>query len=690
MSLLNASLALGALAFAIPLIIHLIFRSQFKIVDWGAMYLLTEAVVAKRRRFQWNDLLLLLVRCAIPILLAFCLARPVITHWNALPGDEPQSFVIVIDDSRSMTASEPNEVVRFEKAKQELNQFLSQQSRRDEVILLTSSRADEPASKMGVHQAVAKINTLVADSGPVDVGRLVQAGAEAAESASNPHRHVVIVSDFQSNIVDDAAIESVDVTKAAVRSHPLPPAFSFLNIAQQTEKLKNLSVDSVGVDAPAIVTERKTPFDAKIRNSSDFAVRNLRVIWSIDDEVVRTVSIEAEPRSTSIARAMLRFADEGPHQVSVVIEHDDALLADNRRELSVEVLNQVNVLLVSGDPSSKPLQGETDFLAIALSPFSFNTADRPDPIRTDVVSAAIFKRLVRDRKSDLSNTHVVVLANVNEVDPDVRSHLASFVADGGALAIFDGDRLNPSTFNQDWGVADDNLQSGPMRLPVVMGEVHGRSTRRGDDRGNSSPFRIGQINPQYLPWALVADDQQSAIRRIDVQSYRKLTHRDPETADGRDASNSTTILELNNGDPLVVLAPFGRGKIAQFAIPCDADWSTLPLRPVFVPMMHQLMMDLAGHSQDQPDDIDGIPASESELRDVNPQRLRALADALGGGVFQDAVSFQAADQTRRFGREVWRWLLLALLAALVMEVLLQQRRWRVPKSTSPQRSAVTT
>ena len=35
MTFLNGSLAFGALAFAIPLIIHILNRSRFRTVEWG-------------------------------------------------------------------------------------------------------------------------------------------------------------------------------------------------------------------------------------------------------------------------------------------------------------------------------------------------------------------------------------------------------------------------------------------------------------------------------------------------------------------------------------------------------------------------------------------------------------------------------------------------------------------------------
>ncbi|HBJ37206.1 MAG TPA: hypothetical protein DDZ51_21115, partial [Planctomycetaceae bacterium] len=82
MILINWLLGFGALAFTVPLAIHLLFRNRFEVVDWGAMQFLQSVVRQNRRRMQLRNLLLLLIRCAIPMLLAFCMARPVMTQWR--------------------------------------------------------------------------------------------------------------------------------------------------------------------------------------------------------------------------------------------------------------------------------------------------------------------------------------------------------------------------------------------------------------------------------------------------------------------------------------------------------------------------------------------------------------------------------------------------------------------------------
>ena len=72
-----------------------------------------------------------------------------------------------------------------------------------------------------------------------------------------------------------------------------------------------------------------------------------------------------------------------------------------------------------------------------------------------------------------------------------------------------------------------------------------------------------------------------------------------------------------------------------------------------------------------------VPAIESQLRDVEPNRLNAAATLLEANVYTDVAELQSDDRTRRHGREIWRWLLVGLLVAMIAELLLQQRASRV-------------
>ena len=104
MTFLNILLLGGMAAAAIPVLLHFFNRSRPRVVPWGAMHLLDAAFQAHTRRLKFEQLLLLLVRCLIPVLLALCMARPVLTGMRALLGGAKTSLVILLDNSYSMSA----------------------------------------------------------------------------------------------------------------------------------------------------------------------------------------------------------------------------------------------------------------------------------------------------------------------------------------------------------------------------------------------------------------------------------------------------------------------------------------------------------------------------------------------------------------------------------------------------------
>ncbi len=125
MTFLNALLAFGTLAFTVPLLIHLLNRSRYRTVDWGAMIFLEQQNPSNSRRMEWRHLLLLAVRCLIPICLALAMARPIF-EWLVSPGGrEPIATVIVLDDSLSMQSKSADGRTRWSTALRYIDELLN-------------------------------------------------------------------------------------------------------------------------------------------------------------------------------------------------------------------------------------------------------------------------------------------------------------------------------------------------------------------------------------------------------------------------------------------------------------------------------------------------------------------------------------------------------------------------------------
>jgi hypothetical protein len=68
---------------------------------------------------------------------------------------------------------------------------------------------------------------------------------------------------------------------------------------------------------------------------------------------------------------------------------------------------------------------------------------------------------------------------------------------------------------------------------------------------------------------------------------------------GGDA-NAEPLIGLSDATHLLASRPFGAGRVLLFAVSADRRWSDLPLSPIFLPLLHQIVQFSAGVSGEQP------------------------------------------------------------------------------------------
>ena len=114
---------------SLPIIIHLLNRRRFKVMEWAAMEFLLKAAVRNRRRVRLENLLLLLLRVLVVCLLIMAVSRPFSksdTMLAGLFGSEGEvQRVILLDDSHSMNAGQGNRSA-FETARTRVKAFIKQ------------------------------------------------------------------------------------------------------------------------------------------------------------------------------------------------------------------------------------------------------------------------------------------------------------------------------------------------------------------------------------------------------------------------------------------------------------------------------------------------------------------------------------------------------------------------------------
>lgn len=696
----------GVAALTVPLVIHLFHRSRPKHIYWGAMHLLEEALLENKRRLNIENLLLLLIRCLIPTLLALSMARPVFTRFAELLGSGNSSIAIVLDDSYSMAAVNAGRS-SYDAAREAISALLDTAGDGSDANVVLAGSGPEVLREQSTYDAVALVRELgetEAVHGRGDWNKALESGFKTLAGMTQPVRDLIWVSDFQKRDFADGAATALNRLGVMREDSTVKPRVVLYPVGERVPN--NVAVTSLeysellqGVGQPFTVR-------ATVKNFGQKEWPALRVYFRVNEEERDVSEIRLAPREERQVVFTHVFEKPGSQLIEVFADAD-SLKVDNYRRASVPVWDQLSVLLVNGEPSNEPLKGETDYLALALQPLGGAT----NLIRATEVSAFQFN------PGHLQGHQVVVMANVMNLNEARLNAVKEFVRAGGGLLIFPGNRIQAAWYND---VLAQREGLSPLRYASLEGDNNGTGTRIAAQR--------------YDHAALELFNEAGSGRLSDAQ-IRIWYQAELASAPGH--VPGSVIAQLSGGAPFLAERAYGQGRVLQCVVPCDADWSNLPLRPFFVPLMQRLVTHLAtdaipprnlrpgqtiaatfdvretgrpmrlrrpdgreipvkpervgprsmveygdtrlpgvytlkaepapdAHFVVQPDPV------ESELERLSDAELDDLAARLGASVVRSASEFRELDRDRRFGTEVWRELFWAVLVLLFAELALQQ------------------
>jgi len=567
---INGALLAGAFALAIPIIIHLFHKSRFQIVKWGAMHLLEAVIRTNQRRIKIEQIILLIIRASIPLILALCMARPVWKGVRKLMGETRTSTIILLDNSYSMAASRAG-TSDFSLAKDEAARILNELPRGSDaqVVLMGEGGApllDEPTYDLA--RLTQSLKPLEATYGTATVPAGLDFSANVFGQMHESTRNLIVMTDFQR--VSFEATEDAEVGQMLdrLRKLAIPPEVTFFDVG--TEVKDNVAIESLDYSRLMVGIGQKIQIRANLRNFGDAPYQDLRVYFKADGKERSMAQIRLGPHEKGQVLFTHAFDTAGSHVVEIVADADP-LKADNSYLASIPVRDKIPVLLVNGDPSAEPLKGETDFAEIALQPFSSTGR----VALADLISTKVLRTENLDAK-DINASAVVMLANVRQVDPGQLKALEDFVRNGGGLLIFPGNRVDASWANASL------FKDGKGLLPLAYGALAG-------DLKEGAPS-VGIVSQRFEHPALdlFNDPRNGTVSDAAIKMWYRM--KEPAAAS---ANAPTIIARLTSGDPFLVEKQFGEGRVIQCAIPCDADWSNLPMRPFYLPMMQRLSIYLA-------------------------------------------------------------------------------------------------
>jgi hypothetical protein len=580
------------MATSIPIIIHLLNRRRFKVIQWAAMEYLLQAMRKNRRRLKFEQWLLLATRCALLMLIGIALARPLGCDNNSLAslaGQRNGLHVFVIDNSYSMAyeADRAGAKTHFDQAKLIVKGMMDQVVRGGEsVVVLTAARpataiiAKPTYSLDACHSAIDSIEQSYAGT---DLATAIAKATQIARDESKqPSKFLYLISDGTRSALEGSQADAIKgAAREAQATFGDADHIHLFNLGRPDQW--NQAVLDVKPVGNLITTKFSADFSAVARGFGNGADPILQ--WQIDEKDTSgggLLKLGESGAPVLLSNKPIRAG--GPHVITANLIGDDRLKLDNSRSAVVNVASEIKLLIVDGERSSQGLSGSGAFLELALAPMK-SAADGTGSKSDSPMSPRVIGDQDLGDKEVLGQYRAVILTNVGHIPENVAAQLQAFVEQGGVLMLFMGPKVDGEDYNRNLLTEKRHLLPGKLVEKISAGNV-GKDAFLFD-------FKPEGDLPIYLN--VFKGEANSGLGTARVFQYWRLNVTDPATervlnylpAGQSNASPATNAQQAV--DPAITVHAVGKGRVIFFSTTANADWTSFPAKPAYVTLVHELL-----------------------------------------------------------------------------------------------------
>jgi hypothetical protein len=602
MTLLNGMMALGGLAFAVPLAIHLLLRTRLQTVAWGAMQFLEGPAIVNTRRIQWRQWILLLLRCLVPILLALAMARPFLPNWNALQNGAPIAIVIAIDDSLSMMASDvPSSDIstptaatstRFAHACRLAQALLASLPDGSDARLLLAGTKPQLLPSQMPKQLITTLESLATNKVPAGALNYRESIAIASTwltSHDFRDKRLIFFSDFEKSDWSNPSAPETNAITSGTQQHSI--ASLHCNVGPLSGVPERTIADGATIQREVATGVDPLPIQAiPVRPTHNVFIKSvshqpmhvcpgtsttLQIELGFQGERYHetTLSLVTYINSVEVDRRPIAPATQpslqipwtptqvGEHRVRVECLVDDDLKSDNVLSTIMLVSQPVPVLIIY-PPGSSDSSPTPDLLRLSLAPFAEGSDQSKNKFAVQTVSTAEWSTgMFRD-------IQLVLLCGVSELSTEQQHELFQFVSSGKGLIVIPSSRA-PIASMQSWQSSRD----GGVRIAEI---VQRESMASRTFQNNMLDVKKIGIEPLRTLSAVALESIAS------VSFANRLLFRIDEP------ENGNVGMQWQDGQAWLLASSLGLGRCIWLGTSLDAGDSNLPSKPAFVPLMQRL------------------------------------------------------------------------------------------------------
>jgi len=540
LSFLVPSILWGLFAATIPILIHLISTRHKQQIAFSTVRFIKELEHDTIRKLRFHQVLLLIIRTLAIIMLVVSFARPVKLGYLSLASGLGQStrIAIIFDNSVSMGAKIDGLTLLDRSKASALDLFDNLEGEIIYDIYQTSPFKRLSSEKTNSIQRIRKImESIPLSSRPDKLWMAVDSAiviSDQGEIDSGPvaNHEIYIFSDFPTTNLTDWEFSSDNEWRM----------YLFL----QSAITNNLKIEDAGVSSLLKIPNQLLTIETFISKNGDSIQEDIAVQLFLDElrvgQVVSDFEASDEKNFTFQAFAGLPGIIHGSVEIP-----EDEFIFDDLRFFQFEMIDKITCLILQNVTS--------DISILEMGITALNESIEIVEIEE--------KGYGTIGSSKFNNHDVVFLLEPSELNFRESDAFKEFIIDGGSAVIFLGDTIEGGSYNwlEEIGIGSF---SGINRLSI------------------ENFFYIDKMDLNHpLFFEFPSSDINNELPQVFAHTNFNLF------------GQSKELLSLSNGEPLLLEKEIGAGRLLIFSTPPNLEWTDLPLKPMFVPLLHRILVYLS-------------------------------------------------------------------------------------------------
>jgi hypothetical protein len=518
---------LAGATIAIPIFVHLIQRERKRVIQFPSLMFVQRIPYQSVRRRRIRHWALLLMRCAAILMIVAAFARPFLRQEAviAAAAGGSRELVVLLDHSASMGFGD-----HWQRARDAAHAAIGSLGANDRATFVLFSRNAEENMRATTDRARlnAAVDNAKVDADSTRYGPALKLAESILSRSQARRREAVLISDFQRS----GWTGSEDVH--------FGDGYTLTPVSVASPASNNVAIPSVTFARASFSGQERVTVSAGIANKGTDPVSDVPVTLEVEGHQIQTQQAKIGANATASV-SFTQFTVDRPIVKGTVRAGTDPMPADNVFHFTVSPSAPVSLLVVTNPDSRDSALYLSQALAVGTTPV----------FHTDVVP------VTRVTPANFEKRAVVILNDVSFPTAGAGGTLKKFVEGGGGLLVAAGDHTS-------WPQSEADL------LPGTLGPSVDRTSR-----GATIGFR----DYSHAVFELFKAPRSGDFSAARIYRYRTLAT----------GPNDRVLARFDDGAVAVAERKVGAGRVIALASTLDDSYSDLPLKPIYLPLVHQLV-----------------------------------------------------------------------------------------------------